>query len=244
MHGGRGRQRQCDRAAEAQAADVAAAPHHHPARTGGKGSDPERGAHGIDDEQYEDDAEASERRPGEVGRIEPSAAVGQARQQQRDADAAFGERHDEGDRRRPPAPSARSLLGHHAAARTGSTIIAPTPDDREPRGVAREFHSDPFGSVAGRVVVDLHRAAGQPEHRERNRGERKMIIQHDAEEARYQDLVGQRGGGQDENCEIMATVNPGYGSQDRALFVVAPTYSGCASTRSRILRVHNLDVAA
>ena len=67
-----------------------------------------------------------------------------------------------------------------------------------------EFHADPFGSVAVGFAVDLHRAAGQPEHRQRNRREREMIIQHDAEEASDQDLVGQRGGGQYEDCEVMA----------------------------------------
>jgi hypothetical protein len=44
-----------------------------------------------------------------------------------------------------------------------------------------------------------------------------MIIQHDAEEARYQDLVGQRGGGQDKNCKIMAAQNSGKYLQDNAL---------------------------
>jgi hypothetical protein len=44
-----------------------------------------------------------------------------------------------------------------------------------------------------------------------------MVIQHDAEEARYQDLVGQRGGGQYENCKIMAAQNSGKYLQDNAL---------------------------
>ena len=82
--------------------------------------------------------------------------------------------------------------------------MAPTPADREPRCVAGEFDADPFGRVAVGVVVDLHRPARKSEHRQRNGGKCKMVIQHDAEEARDQDLVGQRGGGQYKNREIMA----------------------------------------
>src|ERR1700679_2438384 len=82
-------------AAQTQAADVTAASHDRPACTGSKGCDPECSAHGIDDEQQEDDAEASERGPCKVGRVEPSSAIGQTRQQQRYADAAFGEGADE-----------------------------------------------------------------------------------------------------------------------------------------------------
>ena len=89
--------------------------------------------------------------------------------------------------------------------------MAPTPVIGKPRCVAREFDADAFGRVAVGFVVDLHRAAGQPEHRQRNRGKCKMVIQHHAEEARDQDLVGQRGGGQHENREIMAAWNSGKG---------------------------------
>ena len=99
MHGGGSGQRQRYGTAEAQRADVTVVPHHHPARGGGRGSDPKGGAHRIDGEQYEDDPEASERGACKVGRVKPSAAIGQARQQQRDADAAFGERDDKGEGR-------------------------------------------------------------------------------------------------------------------------------------------------
>ena len=81
VHNGYGSQGKRDGAAEAQAADVAAAPHHGPTCAGGTGSDPQRGADRIDGEQYEDDPEASERRPCKVGRIKPSAAIRQASQQ-------------------------------------------------------------------------------------------------------------------------------------------------------------------
>ena len=40
MHSRCGSQRKRDGAAQAQTADVAAVPHHYPARTSGKGSDP------------------------------------------------------------------------------------------------------------------------------------------------------------------------------------------------------------
>jgi hypothetical protein len=43
-----------------------------------------------------------------------------------------------------------------------------------------------------------------------------MIIQHDAEETGDQDLVGQGGGGQYENREIMTALNSGKGLQDSA----------------------------
>ena len=36
-----------------------------------------------------------------------------------------------------------------------------------------------------------------------------MIIQHDTEETSYQYLVGQSGGGQYKNCEIITAGNPG-----------------------------------
>ena len=92
MHGGRGGQRQRHGTAEAQRAEVAIVAHNDPARGGGQGPDRQRGAHRIDGEQYEDDPEASERCACKVGRIKPPAAIGQTREQQRDADAAFGER--------------------------------------------------------------------------------------------------------------------------------------------------------
>jgi hypothetical protein len=46
-----------------------------------------------------------------------------------------------------------------------------------------------------------------------------MMMEHNAEEARYQDLVGKRRGRQHKNCQIVATVNLGYGLQDAALLV-------------------------
>src|SRR5439155_24903784 len=63
-------------------------------------------------------------------------------------------------------------------------------------------------------AVDLHRSAGQPEHGERNGSEREMIVEHHAEEARYQYLVGERCGRQHENRQIIATVNLGNGLQN------------------------------
>src|SRR5882724_10686179 len=92
VHDRCGGQGQRDGAAQTQAADVSAIPHHDPARGSGKGSDPQCCTHRIDDEQYEDNPEASERRSCKVGRIEPTAAIGQARQQKRYADATFGKR--------------------------------------------------------------------------------------------------------------------------------------------------------
>ena len=83
--------------------------------------------------------------------------------------------------------------------------------------MTREFHSHPFGRVAVEVVVDLHRAARQPEHGKRNGRKRKMIIQHHAEETRDQYLVEQRGEGQYEDREIIAAWNSGECLQDIAL---------------------------
>src|ERR1700716_1380539 len=99
VHGGYDSQGKRDGAAQAQAANVRAVPHHDPACSSDKGSDPQCSAHGIDDEQYEDAPEATERRPCKVGRIKPSAAIWQASQQKRYADATFGKRPYEGDRR-------------------------------------------------------------------------------------------------------------------------------------------------
>ena len=50
VHNGYGSQGKRDGAAEAQAADVAAVPHHDPARASGKGSDAQCRADRIDDE--------------------------------------------------------------------------------------------------------------------------------------------------------------------------------------------------
>jgi hypothetical protein len=41
-----------------------------------------------------------------------------------------------------------------------------------------------------------------------------MVIQHDAEKARYQDLKGECGGSQDKNREVIAAWNPGNCPQD------------------------------
>ena len=212
-HRGRA-ERQRHRAAEAQRAGIAAAAHHHPARACGHRADAERGADGIDHQQHEDDAEASERCTGEVGGVEPAAAVGHARQQQRDADAAFGQRDHEGDGRgqqRQP-----QIFQRHQHRRAQKADHGADAGDGKPGGVAREFGSDAFGRIADGVVVDLHRAAGQPEHRQRNRREREMVIQHHAEEARDQDLVGQRDRSQYENRKIMAAGNSREGLQNRA----------------------------
>ena len=123
---GCGSQRQRDGAAQAQTADVAAAPYDDPARAGGKRADPQRGAHGIDDKQDEDDPEASKRRAGEVGRIEPSSAIGQAGQQQRDADAAFGKRRS----RSATVASASATITYSPGTTSGThrkAIMAATP---------------------------------------------------------------------------------------------------------------------
>ena len=213
QQGGR-TQRQRDGATEAQRADVAAAAHHRPARTGGHRADAERGADGIDHQQHEDDAQASDRGTGQVSRVEPATAVGHARQQQRDADAAFGQRDHEGNggsQQRQP----QMLDGdqYRCAQKADHGADA---GDGEPGGVAREFRSDAFGGVAGGVVVNLHRAAGQSEHRQRNRRERKMVIQHYAEEARDQDLVGQRDRCQYENRKIVPACNSREGLQNSA----------------------------
>jgi hypothetical protein len=157
-------QRKRDGGAQTQAAGVAATPHDRPARAGSKGSDPQRGAYRIDDEQYEDDPEASERRPGKVGRIQPSSAIWQAGQQQRYADAALGKGPDEGDRRDRQGHH-HVICGDHQRHTQESNHCAGT-GDREPRCVRCEFRSHPFGSVAGRFVVDFHRAARKPEHGE------------------------------------------------------------------------------
>src|ERR1700722_9881256 len=92
---GCGSQRKRDSAAQAKAADLAAAPYDQPACSGGKGSDAQHGAYRIDDEQQEDDPETAQCRAREIGRIEPSAAIGQARQQKCYANAAFGKRPNE-----------------------------------------------------------------------------------------------------------------------------------------------------
>ena len=215
MHHGQGRQHHRNGAAQAQAASVAAASGDGPARAGGKGADSKRGAHRIDREQQEDDAETSKRRARKVGGVEPAAAIGQTRQQQRDADAAFGEGADEGDcydRQRHQYVVAGDDERHAQEGDHGADAR-----DREPRRVACELHSHSLGRVAGRLAVDLHRAARQSEHGKRDRGECEMIIQHDAEEAGDQYLVGQRGAGQHENCQIMAAENSGRCLQDTLL---------------------------
>ena len=163
VRNGYGRQGKRDGAAEAQAADVPAVPHHYPACTSSKGSDPQCRAHGIDDEQYENDSEASERRPCEVGSIKPSAAIRQAGQQKRDADATLSKRPYEGDRRDRQRHH-HVLLGEHERHAEEDNHCA-NAGDREPRSVACEFHPYPFWSIAVRSVVDLHRSAGKSEHR-------------------------------------------------------------------------------
>jgi hypothetical protein len=122
-----------------------------------------RSAHGIDDEQYEDDPEATERRPCKVGRIKPSAAIRQASQQKRYADATFGKRPYEGDRRDRQRHLHVVLGNYERHAEEGNHCA--NAGDREPRGVACEFQPHPFWSVAVRLVVDLHRPASKPEHR-------------------------------------------------------------------------------
>ncbi len=144
---------------------------------------------GIDDEQDDDDCEASERRPGKVGGIQPSAAIGQARQQQRYADPAFGEGQDEGKRRDRQGRQQVGLGNDERDAEEGDH--GANAADRKPRCVTREFGAHPVGSVTIGLAIDLHRAAGQAEHRQRNGDEGKVIIEHDAEEAGDEDLIGQ-----------------------------------------------------
>ena len=100
---------------------------------------------------------------------------------------------------------------------------------REPRCVTREFNAYAFGSVAIGLAVHLHRTARQPEHGQRDGGEGKMIIKHDAEETGDQDLVGQRGAGQHENREIIAAWNPGGWLQE---IVLNELFARCRSPRT------------
>ena len=144
---------------------------------------------GSTTQQDDDDAETSERRPGKVGGIEPSAAIGQARQQQRYADAALGEGQDKGKRRNRQGRQQVGLRNDERDAEEGDH--GANAADREPRCVTREFDAHPLGSVAIGLAVDLHRAAGQAKHRQRNGDEGKVIIEHDAEEAGDEDLIGQ-----------------------------------------------------
>src|ERR1035437_9335875 len=83
-------------------------------------------------------------------------------------------------------------------------IIAPTPVIANHDAWRANSTPHPFGNVAGRFAVDLHRSASKSEHSKRNGSKCKMIVQHDAEETSYQYLVGQSSGGQYKNCEIMA----------------------------------------
>ena len=144
MHSGDGGQRERDGAAQAQNADVGVAAHHHPAGARGKGADPQRRADGIDHQQNEDDAEAANRGAGKIGRVEPSATVWQASQQQCDAHAAFAERDHEGQCRE------RERRGHivpgdhqrHAEKNDHGSDAT----HRESRRVARELRLHPFGA--------------------------------------------------------------------------------------------------
>ena len=95
MHERNGGQGQRNKAAQARATHAVA--DHEPAGTGGKRAEPQRRADGIDHQEHKDDTKASDRGAEEVGGIEPSATIRQPRQQQRDADTAFGERVDEGN---------------------------------------------------------------------------------------------------------------------------------------------------
>jgi hypothetical protein len=64
-----------------------------------------------------------------------------------------------------------------------------------------------------------------------------MMMEHNAEEARYQDLVGKRRGRQHKDCQIIATGNLGYGLQYAAPLSGALMGSiGCALTNSRYTR--------
>jgi hypothetical protein len=70
--------------------------------------------------------------------------------------------------------------------------------------MAGELAGDRFRRVALGIVVDLHRAARQAEHGQRNGGEGEVVIQHHAEEARDQDLERQGGASQHENRKVVA----------------------------------------
>ena len=75
------------------------------------------------------------------------AAIGQACQQKRDADAALGKRPYEGDRRDRQSHHHVFPGNHERHAQEGNHRANAC--HREPRCVACEFHSHLFGSVAG-----------------------------------------------------------------------------------------------
>jgi hypothetical protein len=56
--------------------------------------------------------------------------------------------------------------------------------------VVCELGSHIFGRIAIRLVENLHRASGHAEHGKRNRAKREMLVQHHAEKAGYQYLIG------------------------------------------------------
>ena len=156
------REHKCNSAAQAQGTQVAAVPHYHPARAGREGADPQCGAHRIDNEQDEDNPEATQRRAQQVGRIKPSPAIRQTRQQQRDAHAAFGKRKNERQRRN--GQNDRHIVHRRDERQAQEDDHGADAGDGEPRGVAREFHANPLGRIALRLAVDLHRSARQPKH--------------------------------------------------------------------------------
>src|SRR5882724_7213426 len=79
MHDGHSGQRERNGPAQAQAVNLVTVSQYCPAGRGGEGADPKRGTDGIDYQQYEDDAEASDRSSQQISCIKQSAAIRQAR---------------------------------------------------------------------------------------------------------------------------------------------------------------------
>ena len=211
-----GHNSQCggDERAPATAANVVTAANEQPAGSGRAGRDPERGADRVDQQENKDHAEASDRRAHEVGGIEPPAAERQPRQEERDADAAFGEGSHERDSGQRQNDRHQGRRCHQRTAQKGNHGADAA--EREPARMPSEFSCDALRCVAVGLAVHLHRPARQPEHGERNRSEGEVVIQHHAEEARDQDLVGKRGRRQHEDRDVVTALNVRAALQDAA----------------------------
>jgi hypothetical protein len=193
----------------------------------GDRADPEHGAHGaggvheleaerrqgrerghrddrggtVGDPQQHHQREAAERGPAEVDRVEPRCLRREARQRQRHADAAGGERDRdhgarEGDGRNRFEGAVRGQRQrevHDEAADDG---------EREDEGGEGELPVDARGSEQLGAQIHGDRADRHAEHGDRDRQEGEVVPDGHAEDAGQQDLVGERGQGDEEQADV------------------------------------------